>query len=269
MSMQTALIVPIQDPTPFSPFSPTTGLVENLNRANEAGYDGVEIAITHPERLSPAEREQLLKTLDETGLAAAAITTGQAYEIEGISFTEEDPALRRRAIERIKAHLSFVRELDLRAVVIIGLIRGRRGDKKGRSWLIEALCECTKEARGVRLAIEPLNRYESSLVNTMQEALEILEEVEAENLGLLLDTFHANIEEVSIEGSILKAGDRIFHVHVADSNRWAPGYGHLNFTKITRALCKINYKGFLSAEVLPEPNPDECLKKIIYHLKRR
>lgn len=266
--MRAALIVPVQDPTPFSPFSPTTSLAENLKRANEAGYDGVELAITDPQRLSPTKREQLLKTFNETGLTVAAITTGQAYGIEGISFTEEDPDLRRRAIERIKEHLRFVRELDLRAVVIIGLIRGCRGDEKGRSWLIEALCECTGEAHGVKLVLEPLNRYESSLVNTVQDALKILEEVDAENLGLLFDTFHANIEERSLAESIKLAAERIFHVHLADSNRWAPGYGHLDFKSILSALEEIGYGGFLSAEVLAKPNPEASIKKAIEYLNR-
>jgi sugar phosphate isomerase/epimerase len=269
MNMQTALIVPIQDSTPFSPFSLASGLVENLKRANEAGYDGVELAITDPERLSPFEREQLLKTLNETGLAVCAITTGQAYGIEGISFTEEDPLQRRRAIERIKAHLSFVDELNLSAAVIIGLIRGKKGGEKALEFLIEALVECAGFGPTVKLALEPLNRYETGLVNNVEEAIRVLDSVGMENVGILFDTFHANIEEVSIEGSILKAGKRIFHVHVADSNRWAPGYGHLNFTKIIDALCKIDYDGSLSAEVLPKPNPNECLKKTICHLKGR
>ena len=266
--MRAALIVPIQDPTPFSPFSPTTGLTENLKRANKAGYDGVELAITDPQRLTPTEREQLLKAFNETGLTVAAITTGQAYGIEGISFTEEDPDLRRRAIERVKVHIRFVRELGLGAVVIIGLIRGERGGEEARELLIEALEECAAVDSTIKLALEPLNRYETGLVNNVNEALEVLDRVRARNVGILFDTFHANIEEASIEESIRRAGGRILHVHLADSNRWPPGYGHLCFKSILSALEEIGYRGFLSAEVLAKPNPDASIEEGIEYLKR-
>jgi sugar phosphate isomerase/epimerase len=225
------------------------------------GYEGVELAITDPERLGPAERAGLVAALDEAGLAVAAITTGQAYGIEGISFTEEDEALRHRAIKRIKEHMRFVRELGLNAVVIIGLIRGTRGDAQGRRWLIEALKECAEFDGTVKLALEPLNRYETELIDNVDEALELLDRVEAGSVGILFDTFHANIEEASIEESIRKAGSHLFHIHVADSNRWPPGYGHLNFEEVGRALREGGYQGFGSLEALPKPSPQACLGK--------
>jgi len=226
-----------------------------------AGYEGVELAITDPERLGPAERAGLVAALDGAGLTVAAITTGQAYGIEGISFTEEDETLRRKAIERIEAHLQFVHDLDLDAVVIIGLIRGTRGDAQGRRWLIEALKECASFDPTVKLALEPLNRYETGLINNVDEALEVLDRVGAGNVGILFDTFHANIEEASIEGSIKRADGRIFHVHVADSNRWAPGYGHLDFEEVSRALREVGYQDFGSLEALPKPSSQACLGK--------
>jgi len=81
----------------------------------------------------------------------------------------------------------------------------------------------------------------------------------ADNLGLLFDTFHTNIEEVSISAAIERAGDRLFHVHLADSNRWVPGFGHLDFTAVWESLAKISYQHSLVLEPLPRPSADELL----------
>jgi sugar phosphate isomerase/epimerase len=77
---------------------------------------------------------------------------------------------------------------------------------------------------------------------------------------MLIDTFHMNIEEPDIIGSILHVRDYISHVHFADSNRWAPGCGHIDFKKIIRTLRRIQYRGAICAEILPKPTPDECLR---------
>ncbi|HID87813.1 MAG TPA: sugar phosphate isomerase/epimerase, partial [Anaerolineae bacterium] len=106
------------------------------------------------------------------------------------------------------------------------------------------------------------------IVNTVAEALELLEEVGAENLGILFDTFHANIEEPSIEGSIRTAGDRLLHVHVADSNRWYPGAGHVDFARIVGTLREVGYDGHLSAEILPLPDPHTCAQRTMEFLER-
>ena len=102
---------------------------------------------------------------------------------------------------------------------------------------------------------------ETDLIVTVSEGLELIEKVGADNFGLLLDTFHMNIEEPSIEQSIRRAGDSIFHFHVADSNRWYPGAGHLDFKLIVDVLNEIDYTGYLSAEILPLPNPDTCAEE--------
>ena len=97
--------------------------------------------------------------------------------------------------------------------------------------------------------------------------MEIIEKIQMDNVGLLLDTFHMNIEEPSIIESIITAKDRLFHFHVAGSNRWYPGAGHINFIDIFQCLEKISYAGFVSAEILPKPNPDAAAEKTIKNLK--
>ena len=156
-------------------------------------------------------------------------------------------------------------------MVIIGLIRGFKDDvitsKLTEMWLVEALQECAKVDESVKLIIEPINRYECDLVCTVKEGMDLLEKVECQNVGLLLDTFHMNIEEPSIYESIKLAKDRLYHFHIADSNRWYPGAGHLDFPQIIETLNQIDYKGFVSAEILPHPDPDVAAKRTIAYMR--
>ena len=91
----------------------------------------------------------------------------------------------------------------------------------------------------------------------------------APHLGVLADTFHMNIEETTIEGALeaAAAGARLWHIHMADSNRWAPGFGHLDFAQIVAALGRLGYGGFLSAEILPKPDPQEAARQTILTLR--
>jgi sugar phosphate isomerase/epimerase len=142
--------------------------------------------------------------------------------------------------------------------------------------LIEALQECAaakacperERRKGVRFALEPLNRYETDLIHTVADGLDLIERVGADNLGLLLDTFHMNIEEPVIEDSIRACGDRIFHFHVADSNRWYPGAGHLDFKSILDTLFATGYQGYVSGEFMPLPDADTSAERSIAYLRQ-
>lgn len=226
------------------------------------GYDGVELAIRDPSDVSIKALKKLLQT---NGLVVPAIGTGQAFVDENISFTDSNPKVRARAVERLKQHIELAAQLN--SNVIIGLIRGRPDDlAQGRQQCIEALKECCECASGfpdVNIFIEPLNRYETNLINTIAEAMEVIKETGLDNLGLLVDTFHMNIEETNMAESILTAGPFIKHVHVADSNRWVPGHGHLDFKQILSALRKIRYDGFISAECLMKPSKENAYSQNI------
>jgi len=241
----------------------------NVARIAGWGYDGVELAIRDPRLVDGAA---LLDTLARYGLVAPAIGTGQAWGEEGLSFTDPDPAVRERAIQRIVDHVPFAAQAD--ALIIIGLLRGlvKPGvdHEQAMAWLVEALQRTSEAAapHGVRLCLEPINRYETTLINTVAQGLDLIERVGADNFGLLADTFHMNIEEPHIEESLRRAGNRIFHVHVADSNRWYPGAGHVDFAGVVRTLHEIGYDGWLSAEIMPEPDPDTAAQRTIAHLRR-
>jgi len=245
-------------------------LQANLHRIASLGYEGVELAIRDPKQI---DYEALEEQVRSCGLAVPAIGTGQAWGEEGLSFTDPDEAIRQKAIERILSHMEGASRFG--AVIIIGLIRGivKPGvaPQQAMSWLVEALRECSRaaEARNLRLALEPINRYETSLINTAAEGLELIEEVGADNFGLLLDTFHMNIEEVDIEASIRACGKHIFHFHVADSNRWYPGAGHLDFGSILRTLEGSGYTGWVSGEFLPKPDAATAAYAGIAHLRTK
>ncbi len=244
-------------------------LETNITRIAGWGYDGVELAIRDP-RLVDAEAMEQVVT--DHRLKVPAIGTGQAWGEEKLSFTSTDPAVRKTAVERIQSHIPLANRFN--AVVILGLIRGTtpqgQTHEKSLSYLVENLRECAEAgaAQGVRFALEPINRYETDLIHTVSEGLDLLEQVGADNLGLLLDTFHMNIEEPGIEQSIRLCGKRIFHFHVADSNRWYPGAGHLNFRSILEALDDTGYQGWVSGEFMPNPDPRTAAMEGITHLRQ-
>jgi len=241
----------------------------NVARIAEMGYDGVELAIREPRLL---DGEQVLSVLERYGLRVPAIGTGQAWGEEGLSFTDPDPEVRAAAVQRVKEHVDFAARAG--ALIIIGLLRGivkpGVGHEQAMSWLIEALRECCEAAAaaGVRLCLEPINRYETTLINNVAQGLQLIEAVGADNFGLLLDTFHMNIEEPSMEAGIRAAGSRLFHFHVADSNRWYPGAGHIDFARLLYVLQDMGYDGWVSGEFMPQPDAETAAREAIAHLRR-
>ena len=156
--------------------------------------------------------------------------------------------------------------------VIIGLMRGKKetgiDSDKINDWLIEALKELSAYNENVKLAIEPINRYETDIVNTVKSGLDLIEKIDRKNIGLLLDTFHMNIEEPSITESIKIARSSLFHFHIADSNRWHPGAGHINFREVVESLDAVGYDNYISAEIMPMPDPDTAAKNTIDYMRK-
>ena len=242
---------------------------DSIRKVAELGFDGVELAIRDPKKV---DLEKIKELVRHYHLEVPAIGTGQAWSEEGLSFSDPRSKVREKAIARIKDHIDFAAEFS--AQVIIGLIRGRIEDRVSREdaekWTLDCVRECARLAQGLKvgLTLEPLNRYETNFINTIAEGIEFIKKVDFPNMGMLIDTFHMNIEEVSLYESIIKAKDYITHVHLADSNRWAPGSGHLDFAQVIKTLEKINYRGYVSAEILPLPDPDRAARLTIKHLKQ-
>ena len=246
------------------------GFRRSMIAASEFGYDGVELALMGADEVSPAE---LRAWIGETGMQVSSISTGQLFAARKLCFTSPDLGIRRQTV------LEFNRLIDLAAdfgqMVNIGRVRGSihpgQTAKQAQTLFSEALIDLSgyAEKRGVTLVIEPVNRYEINYINTLDEGSALLDELNHHALGLMPDVFHMNIEDDQLGESLIRNARHIRYVHLADSNRHAPGDGHLDFKEVFAALQTIGYDGWITAEILPYPSPDEAARRAIAYLRPR
>ncbi len=251
-------------PTRFAAVAQGRGLGASIRHLAGLGYQGVELAIRDPAEVN---LEEIVEVTRQAGVVVPAIGTGQAYLEEGLCLTAPDPAVRERTVARLEAHLPGAGRLT--AFLIVGLIHGPVSSDIGRErateWLLDGLARVARRAseHGVRIVIEPINRYESNWLNTVDEVMDLISRLGAENVGVLPDTFHMNIEERDIASALQRARPRLWHLHVADSNRRAPGAGHLEFGGVVAQLHALAYQGWLSAEILQVPSFEEAASQTI------
>ena len=271
--MKFAMVVSLQE-TSFEAVNRATTLESVLSYFRELkklGFDGSELAFPTPQEVG---WQRVKEELQKNGLEVPALGTGQAYLRDGLSFLSKSSVVRDRGIKRIKLFCDYATEFEAR--VIIGLIRGKKSQGQNSKDAEELFVNCMKKCadyaslKRIELVIEPLNRYETDFINNSVQGIELIEKIGYENVGLLLDTFHMNIEEPSVEDALKRSEKFLKHVHVADSNRHAPGYGHFDFGTFFVDLHKINYSEWVSAEILPIPDElsaakqaSKCFKKII------
>ncbi|NLU10661.1 MAG: sugar phosphate isomerase/epimerase [Tepidanaerobacter acetatoxydans] len=235
---------------------------ENIKKAAKMGYDAVEIHVNDPNTLDIGE---IQKACEENNIVVSTIGTGMGYGMDGLSFTDPDGTVRDMAVKRIFDHICAAKELD--AKVIIGSMRGTIADTNDRKKYEEYALKCfdkimnSAEKNNVIILNEAINRYETNFINNIEESLEFIEKINSPYLKLHLDTFHMNIEEQDMVKSILKAGKSLGHFHFADSDRWYPGHGHIDFKSIIKALKDISYDDYIAFECLPLPTPDEAARK--------
>ena len=254
----------------FAPILLRGEIADAFALAAEVGCDGVELHLRKP---GDIDRAAARKLVTDYGLGVPTLGTGMAAGEDGLTFSDLDPEIRRQAVERVNEHIDLAAELG--SGVTIGLLSGQLGSDQQqrpvrRAAALACLEECCRNAAqpGVDLFLEPLNRYECDYMNTVGEALAVVQQIGAPNLKLLADTFHMNIEEVDIADTLRQAGSRLGHVHLVDSNRRAPGHGHLDVRAVLRALRDINYQGYLSFEVLPLPDPRTAVEDAIRSVRK-
>ncbi len=268
--MRLALAVQTPDVTLALPVALLSGTwPEKLDRAARLGVDGLELMTADPSGLQPG---RMRKQLEAHGLCAVAIGSGAAAMQAGLALLHADAGVAARAATRLDELMAFAADVGA-PLVTIGSFRGRLvGAGAGaRERLADALRLAAERAAtlGVRLAIEPLNRYEADLINTAAEGLAFVESVGHAALGLLLDTYHVNIEEASWEAPIhcLMQAGRLWHMHLGDNNRLSPGDGMIDFGALVRALRAAGYNGALSAELLARPDPDTAARRTVEHMR--
>ena len=232
-------------------------LAGTFRQAAELGCQGVEL---HLRRAEDVDGRLVRRLAADYALGIPTLGTGMAATLDGLTLADPDPAVRAKAVERVRGHIELAAEVG--SAVTIGSVSGRLAGRVPRSQALECLGEVCRAAAplGVTVLIEPLNRYENDYINTLADGVAVIAEVGAPNLKLLADTFHMNIEEVDLAASLVAAGPSIGHVHLADSNRQAPGRGHLDFKPVIEALARIGYQGWLSFEVLPLPDPARAIR---------
>ncbi|MDP6893393.1 MAG: sugar phosphate isomerase/epimerase family protein [Verrucomicrobiota bacterium] len=246
------------------PFVYWDDLPNSCAKAAELGFDGVEV---FPRSAESVDKNQFQDLLSQHNLQFAAMGTGAGMVVHGLSLTNPDINIRKKATDFIKSIIDFAGPLE--APAIIGSMQGRHGDgtskEKAIDWLSAGLNELGAYANQYKtpLLYEPLNRYETNLFNTIDDTAKYLSTLESENIKILADLFHMNIEEQCIHQAIQNSGNKIGHVHFVDSNRRAAGFGHMNHEPISHALNEIGFDQFVSAEAFPIPNSDEAAKSTI------
>jgi sugar phosphate isomerase/epimerase len=220
--------------------------------AAKLGFHAVEIFAPSAAVL---EKRQAVKTVAKHGLQLAAAGTGGGWLLKKWTLTHPDPVIRRKARRFVRDMIDWAAQLG--APAIVGSMQGREPERENAlKRLADELGGLSAHAAslGVPLIYEPLNRYETNMINRLGDGVDFLATNRLDKVKLLPDLFHMNIEEQSIPDALVKAGSWIGHLHLVDSNRRAMGFGHTKLPPVVKALEKIGYKGFVSAEALPWPD---------------
>mgnify|MGYP001360777394 CR=1 FL=1 len=243
------------------------GFDESIRKAADLGYDGVELAL---KAASEIDRDALDALLHQTGMEVSCISTGQVFANLGLMFTDPDLTNRETLAQLFEDFIDLA--ADFGQLVNIGRVRGAldplRPDKSEQLFvdMARALCDYA-EPKGVTLVLEPVNRYEINFVNRVEEGVALMKKVARANMKLMPDVFHMNIEDRTIGDELEKHIEYVAYVHLADSNRLAPGQGHTNFPDILAHLDRAGYRGWGSVEILPKPDPDTAARLAIDFLK--
>ena len=237
-------------------------------RLQRYGYDGIEL-MGEPKVYDP---EDIRRLCDAHGLQVLSLAGMYPWPTEERDLANPDSEVRERAVAYLRDCVDFADAVSCRLIIVVPSSVAKPspvGDfETEEEWVAAAeeeweyAVDSVKQAaayaqeRGVLLAVEPINRYETFLVNTCEQGLRFVGEVDSPAVGLHLDTFHMNIEEPDPAEAIRRAGDTLMNMHIADSSREAVGRGHIDFRAIMQALHDIGYERTLALEPLPPvPNP--------------
>jgi len=219
-----------------------------LPRIQENGFDGIEFPLFRLEGFNAASVRK------DTEAAGLECTVASAF-LRGLSPISDDASVRARALQHLKDLLNAAAEAGAKVFCgpmysPVGYLPGRRRTADEWKWAVEGLQSLgdTLAANRITLALEPLNRFETYFLNTAADAALLCDQIAHPNVGILFDTFHANIEEKDIAGGIRTVAKHLRHVHTCENDRGIPGSGHVEWAGVFQALRDVEYDGWLTIE---------------------
>lgn len=249
----------------------------SIDRLARLGYDAVEVE-GEPERHDP---KRIRGLAEGAGLAVGSVCPNFTEERD---LSHPDPDVRNEALAYLQGVAEFAAELGAPLFIVAPTayprVRPVAEPRDEWLWAVEGVRTVGEHAAslGVDLTLECWNRYGTYMLNRLEEGARMWRETGLSNGGIMADTFHMNVEERSISGSILASGDLLNHVHLSDSNRLAPGLGHIDFAEVLQALREAGYQRGLAFELIPtlpnvfedepdRPAFDDVAEQAIGHMK--
>ena len=227
-----------------------------LERIRAWGFDGVEPFISVEE---PADLATVKRMLDRAHLerTTCCVLPREANLVSG------QAAVRARGVEFLKTCAERTAELGACLMcgplyASLGIMTGTRRTEEEWQWAVDGLQAAARRAQevGVTLCLEPLNRFETYFLNTLEDAARLVRDIGAPNVKIHFDTFHANIEERNPPAALRSVAPHIGHVHLSENDRGIPGTGHVDWQGTFLALKEIGYTGWLTIESFGKPEPD-------------
>lgn len=243
-------------------------LYDNVDEVARCGCEYAELHVRAPEMIDSAALNRCCR---DTGVRITSISTGMGFAAEGLSLIDDSPVVTDKARARLEGMIDLAGELG--SSVIIGLLRGMIPDFSLYSMYEDRLSEnllILVDRAGkaeVNLDIEAISFLQCNYLRTGRKTLDYVKKIGHKGLGILLDTFHMNIEERDIPACLAECGEWLRYLHFSDSNRLRPGAGNIDYVGMTRSLRNIGFSGFVGLEYIPSGKPSDELRKTIAYLK--
>ncbi len=231
------------------------GMLPVLEQLKKMGFDGVEFPLFNLD----LDYAAWGKRLDDLGLKRTAVT----IRVEGDNPISPDASVRQKGIDLNKKTLDCCAAAGAETIVgpyhsAIGFFSGAGPTQDEWKWGVESMRATAEHAGsvGVMLGVEPLNRFETYLLNAQADAAEFCRQVNHPNCRMMYDTFHANIEEKSITKAVTAIQDMLCHVHISENDRSTPGTGNIKWDETFDALHSIGYDGWMVIEAFGQSLPE-------------
>lgn len=223
--------------------------VELFKKIEDLGFDGVEMTIEDRSEKNLGIIKDYIQKTNLSRIVCSSFVKG--------NLIDDDYEIIKRGIQYVKESIDLCEYLG--AKILVGPTYGSLINKdflnterknKAKKQVIEILKDIGKYAleKRIKIAIEPINRYESNFLNTANEGIDLVKKINLPNIGLNLDTYHMNIEEKDSKAAVLNSGKYLFHLHAPENDRGTPGTGSVDWNGIAKSLEKINFDGFVVME---------------------